>query len=370
MLCCAVLYVMMCRAVLRHTKIGAKRMTLLELLSAYRSIPMDLQTLANLLPRLGPRCDLCLLLWLAVLLSLSLSLCILCVTCVQHWRLCPRKGGSFPALNCSCASRARTPQTNTLLCSSLPLPPHPNNKRYLTHTITTQHRYYSISSSPLSRPGTCSITVGKVVYTSPTGQDIASLSLPASLPAIPCQRFVFNTQRAENPVNALCSTHTMLTVGDRRQGNCMCKWICVITRCFAALSLKTQTCINIIHAGRVHKGAASATIAATPVGGVVLGCIRRLSSHFRLPEDPSVPVIMVGPGTSVCVGSFCVVFFVGGMREFVFACWCVRSTSQVVAKAEQCVLVVPTTTSDLGMALWRQCFTKCPLLAPTRTPSP
>jgi hypothetical protein len=30
-------------------------MTLLELLAAYRSVPMDLQTLANLLPRLSPR---------------------------------------------------------------------------------------------------------------------------------------------------------------------------------------------------------------------------------------------------------------------------------------------------------------------------
>jgi hypothetical protein len=36
-------------------QVGAKRLTLLELLSAYRSVPMDLQTLANLLPRLGPR---------------------------------------------------------------------------------------------------------------------------------------------------------------------------------------------------------------------------------------------------------------------------------------------------------------------------
>lgn len=36
-------------------QVGAKRMTLLELLAAYRSVPMDLQTLANLLPRLSPR---------------------------------------------------------------------------------------------------------------------------------------------------------------------------------------------------------------------------------------------------------------------------------------------------------------------------
>jgi cytochrome P450/NADPH-cytochrome P450 reductase len=48
--------------------------------------------------------------------------------------------------------------------------------------------------------------------------------------------------------------------------------------------------------GRQHKGAASATIAATPVGGKLLGSVRRLSSSFRLPKDPSVPVIMIGPG--------------------------------------------------------------------------
>jgi hypothetical protein len=49
-------------------------------------------------------------------------------------------------------------------------------------------------------------------------------------------------------------------------------------------------------AGRVHKGAASATIAATPPGGVLLGRVRPLASNFKLPADPSVPVIMVGPG--------------------------------------------------------------------------
>lgn len=78
------------------------------------------------------------------------------------------------------------------------------------------HRYYSISSSPLARPGTCSITVGKVSFTTATG--------------------------------------------------------------------------------RHHLGAASATIAATAVGGRLMGSVRRLSSSFRLPKDPSMPVIMIGPG--------------------------------------------------------------------------
>lgn len=49
MLCCAVL----CLCV--SVQVGAKRMTLLEVLSAFRSVPVDLPTLANLLPRLSPR---------------------------------------------------------------------------------------------------------------------------------------------------------------------------------------------------------------------------------------------------------------------------------------------------------------------------
>eukprot|EP00882_Tetradesmus_deserticola_P007733 GHRQ01008143.1.p1 GENE.GHRQ01008143.1~~GHRQ01008143.1.p1 ORF type:complete len:487 (+),score=250.54 GHRQ01008143.1:1459-2919(+) len=80
-------------------------------------------------------------------------------------------------------------------------------------------RYYSISSSPLARPGTCSISVGRVSFTTPSG--------------------------------------------------------------------------------RQHKGAASATIGDTPVGGKLLACVRQLSSNFRLPKDPATPVIMVGPGTGV-----------------------------------------------------------------------
>ncbi|KAF8059389.1 cypD [Scenedesmus sp. PABB004] len=115
-------------------KVGGQRLTLVELLSRFRSVPVNLGAIANMLPRMGPR-------------------------------------------------------------------------------------YYSISSSPLARPGTASISVGRVAFTTPTG--------------------------------------------------------------------------------RPHKGAASATIAATPVGGALVGSVRRLSSSFRLPKDPATPVIMVGPGTGV-----------------------------------------------------------------------
>lgn len=80
-------------------------------------------------------------------------------------------------------------------------------------------RYYSISSSPLGCATTCSVTVGAVTYTTPTG--------------------------------------------------------------------------------RVHKGATSTLLHTREVGQRVLGRVRQLDSHFRLPRDPSVPVIMVGPGTGL-----------------------------------------------------------------------
>eukprot|EP00878_Enallax_costatus_P002291 GHUV01002466.1.p1 GENE.GHUV01002466.1~~GHUV01002466.1.p1 ORF type:complete len:1154 (+),score=313.19 GHUV01002466.1:119-3580(+) len=77
-------------------------------------------------------------------------------------------------------------------------------------------RYYSISSSPLANHNSCSISVSKVTFTTPTG--------------------------------------------------------------------------------RIHNGAASATIAATAPGGKLMGSVRNLSSSFKLPEDHSIPLVMVGPG--------------------------------------------------------------------------
>jgi glutathione S-transferase len=37
-------------------QVVSQRLTIVELLLQYRSVPVDLQQLANLLPRMGPRC--------------------------------------------------------------------------------------------------------------------------------------------------------------------------------------------------------------------------------------------------------------------------------------------------------------------------
>ena len=49
------LTVLPCDAALPCVQVGSKRLTLVELLCAFRSVPVDLQSLANMLPRLGPR---------------------------------------------------------------------------------------------------------------------------------------------------------------------------------------------------------------------------------------------------------------------------------------------------------------------------
>lgn len=141
--------------------------------------------------------------------ALVVSCAALCEGC--QWAL-PVKLDQAPDLMLFCqgSERAQQQRPSAVCVCSSDLP-------FLSMSLCVHNdRYYSISSSPLARPGTCSVSVGKVAFTTPTG--------------------------------------------------------------------------------RAHKGAASAMIAATPVGGKLLGCVRKLSSSFRLPKDPSVPVIMVGPG--------------------------------------------------------------------------
>ena len=49
--------------------------------------------------------------------------------------------------------------------------------------------------------------------------------------------------------------------------------------------------------GRIHEGIASTWMQRSSVGAPVPVFVRR--SHFKLPKDPSTPIIMVGPGTGL-----------------------------------------------------------------------
>ncbi len=51
--------------------------------------------------------------------------------------------------------------------------------------------------------------------------------------------------------------------------------------------------------GRGRKGVASTFLADRSGGGVPVPIFVHTAKHFRLPEDPATPVIMVGPGTGV-----------------------------------------------------------------------
>lgn len=51
--------------------------------------------------------------------------------------------------------------------------------------------------------------------------------------------------------------------------------------------------------GRGRKGVASTFLADRSGGGVPVPVFVHTAKHFRLPEDPATPVIMVGPGTGV-----------------------------------------------------------------------
>jgi sulfite reductase (NADPH) flavoprotein alpha-component len=51
--------------------------------------------------------------------------------------------------------------------------------------------------------------------------------------------------------------------------------------------------------GRKRKGVASTFLADRTAGGVSVPVFVHTAKHFRLPEDPATPVIMVGPGTGV-----------------------------------------------------------------------
>ncbi len=64
---------------------------------------------------------------------------------------------------------------------------------------------------------------------------------------------------------------------------------------------QVHLCVGVVQAerrGRVRHGIASAFLAhRAAVHGQILATIQ--PSHFRLPADPAVPVIMVGPGTGI-----------------------------------------------------------------------
>ena len=49
----------------------------------------------------------------------------------------------------------------------------------------------------------------------------------------------------------------------------------------------------------VYKGVCSNYLAGRRVGETIHATVRETKAGFRLPDDPSVPIIMIGPGTGL-----------------------------------------------------------------------
>lgn len=68
-----------------------------------------------------------------------------------------------------------------------------------------------------------------------------------------------------------------------------------------AVGEKVELCVGVVREsrrGRVRDGVASCHLAFRAFGGERLPAEVK-SSHFRLPADPSTPVVMIGPGTGI-----------------------------------------------------------------------
>eukprot|EP00775_Hariotina_reticulata_P004961 gene4961-5202_t len=74
-----------------------------------------------------------------------------------------------------------------------------------------------------------------------------------------------------------------------------------LTGCLPRLAPRYYSISSSPAAGtrRQHLGAASSTIHNQKVGLNLGGTVRQLQSTFKLPADPTIPLIMVGPGTGV-----------------------------------------------------------------------
>jgi len=64
-----------------------------------------------------------------------------------------------------------------------------------------------------------------------------------------------------------------------------------------AVHITASVVRDVMPTGRVHEGIATTFLQNAPVGTKVPSFIRH--SHFKLPSNPEVPVIMVGPGTGL-----------------------------------------------------------------------